>query len=173
MSTETDKLTTLIEGDDQAIHGFFGLSYSTYLVLHRSLLQSMPGDWQARFVALMEQMREAFRHVEQTECYDLIPGTEALVNELSAEQMKQLGITCSLDELAEEEQETFDGEITYFSDREGREMEGYERVVLPGAELLPPYSRGRTWIEPDMDAYLSAVEETGFGELLRAVSGDR
>lgn len=159
-----------MDGDDQAIHSFFGLSYSTYLVLHRSLLQSMPGEWQARFVALLEQLRAAFAHVEQTECYDLIPGTEALVNELTPDQMKKLGITSSLDELTDDEYETFDGEVTYYSDREGREMEGYERVVLPGAELIPPYNRGRTHIEPDMDAYRRAVEETGFAALLQAVS---
>lgn len=168
----SEQVTALIEGDDQAIHSFFGLSYSTYLVLHRSLLQSMPGEWQSRFVALLEQMREAFRHVEQTECYDLIPGTEALVNELTPGQMKRLGITSSVDDLTDEEHETFDGEITYYSEREGREMEGYERVVLPGAELIPPYSRGRTRIEPDMEAYRRAVEETGFAALVQEASGD-
>lgn len=30
------------------IHGFFGLSYSNYLVLPRTLMQSMPVAWQER-----------------------------------------------------------------------------------------------------------------------------
>lgn len=37
------------------IHGWFGLSYANYLVMPRSLLQSMPDDWQERFVALLDE----------------------------------------------------------------------------------------------------------------------
>lgn len=37
------------------IHGFFSLSYASWLVLPRLALQEMPPDWQARFVALMEE----------------------------------------------------------------------------------------------------------------------
>lgn len=39
-------------------HGWFSLSYASYLVLPRSALQSMPLDWQQRFVALMEEWQE-------------------------------------------------------------------------------------------------------------------
>lgn len=34
---------------------FFGLSYASWLVLPRLALQEMPLDWQARFMALMEE----------------------------------------------------------------------------------------------------------------------
>ena len=37
----------------------FGLSYAAYLVVPRRTLQSMPVEWQARFVALMEEARQA------------------------------------------------------------------------------------------------------------------
>lgn len=40
------------------VHVWFGLSYSNYLVIPRSVLQSMPQQWQARFVALLEQIPE-------------------------------------------------------------------------------------------------------------------
>lgn len=53
----------------QAIHGWFELTYSSYLVMHRTLLQSMPDEWQDRFVGLLEQLREAFAHVEQASSY--------------------------------------------------------------------------------------------------------
>lgn len=56
------------------IHHFFGLSYASYLVLPRVLLQSMPDDWQHEFVRLVEQFDDAFRHVEKPESYDVIPG---------------------------------------------------------------------------------------------------
>ena len=40
---------------EDSIHQFFGLSYAEYLVLPRSVLQSMPAVWQRRFVdCLME-----------------------------------------------------------------------------------------------------------------------
>jgi len=37
----------------ESIHNFFGLSYANYLVLPRSVLQSMPDDWQEEFVRLL------------------------------------------------------------------------------------------------------------------------
>jgi hypothetical protein len=45
--------------DDDAIHGWFNLTYANYLVIPRSILQSMPGDWQTSFVALLRQYEEA------------------------------------------------------------------------------------------------------------------
>lgn len=42
--------------EDDAIHGWFGLSYASYLVLQRTVLQSMPQEWQRKFVALLEEL---------------------------------------------------------------------------------------------------------------------
>ena len=44
--------------DDEPIHGYFGLSYANYLVLPRSVLQSMPIDWQEKFVELLKLIPE-------------------------------------------------------------------------------------------------------------------
>jgi len=44
--------------DEEHIHGYFGLSYANYLVLPRSVLQSMPNEWQKEFVKLLEQIPE-------------------------------------------------------------------------------------------------------------------
>lgn len=41
------------------IHAWFNLTYANYLCLSRSILQSMPGDWQYRFVRLLEELDEA------------------------------------------------------------------------------------------------------------------
>lgn len=38
---------------DEPIHDYFELSYSRYLVLPRSVLQSMPAEWQRRFVSCL------------------------------------------------------------------------------------------------------------------------
>lgn len=47
------------EVEHEAIHGYFDLTYASWLVLPRTLLQSMPDEWQAAFVALL---REYDRH---------------------------------------------------------------------------------------------------------------
>lgn len=48
-----------IDGCDEPVHHWFGLTYSSYFTVQRSVLEAMPVDWQARFVALLEEMREA------------------------------------------------------------------------------------------------------------------
>lgn len=55
--------------EDGAIHTWFSLSYSNYMVLHRSLLQSMPLDWQQRFVNMLEELHERFSDVPQADSY--------------------------------------------------------------------------------------------------------
>lgn len=40
-----------------AVHKWFGLSYAPYLTLPRSVLQSMPGEWQKRMVALLRELQ--------------------------------------------------------------------------------------------------------------------
>ena len=46
---------------EQDVHGWFELSYASYLVLPRSLMQAMPADWQHQFVRLLEDMQASFR----------------------------------------------------------------------------------------------------------------
>lgn len=41
------------------IHSFFGLSYASYLTLPRSVLQSMPEEWQHKFVELLHELGSA------------------------------------------------------------------------------------------------------------------
>lgn len=47
----------------------FGLSYANYLVLHRTLLQSMPEEWQYRFTAMIAELERAFAHIEHPQRY--------------------------------------------------------------------------------------------------------
>lgn len=44
---------------DGPIHDWFGLTYASYLVLPRSVLQEMPLGWQKKFVALLEEVQGA------------------------------------------------------------------------------------------------------------------
>ena len=52
----------MVEGAavSDAIHQAFGLSYANYLVIPRTVLQSMPDEWQEAFVALLEQTHVMF-----------------------------------------------------------------------------------------------------------------
>lgn len=50
--------------EPEAIHAWFGLSYANYLCLPRSVLQSMPDEWQQRFVRLLEELQEEFGHLD-------------------------------------------------------------------------------------------------------------
>lgn len=43
----------------QNIHDWFELTYSNFLVLHRSILQSMPQKWQEDFVKKLEEIEKA------------------------------------------------------------------------------------------------------------------
>lgn len=56
MTPENETKTAIIE--DEPIHGYFGLSYANYLVMPRSVLQSMPIDWQEKFVELLNSIPE-------------------------------------------------------------------------------------------------------------------
>ena len=55
------------------IHTYFGLTYANYLVLPRTLLQSMPEEWQDRFVECLNEAEEAFSHIDQAESYMVLP----------------------------------------------------------------------------------------------------
>ena len=43
---------------NEPIHHWFGLTYSAYLVIPRVALQSMPPEWQRKFVALLDEAEE-------------------------------------------------------------------------------------------------------------------
>lgn len=121
------------------IHTFFSLTYSNYLVLHRTLLQSMPEEWQHRFVAIVTEMNEAFDHIEQAESYIVTAAEESTYSDLSDEQLTALGITADKPEGDYE---------TYWHGGREHEPDDAILVPLPGGDPVPSYDRGRTHIEP-------------------------
>lgn len=50
--------------DQMDIHTWFSLTYANYLVLPRAVLQSMPDEWQHRFVECLQEMERAFYHLD-------------------------------------------------------------------------------------------------------------
>jgi hypothetical protein len=131
---------------DGPIHLWFGLTYSNYLVLHRSMMQSMPVGWQGRAVALFDELDAAFRHVERADSYEVTPAQAREYCDLSNQEMRTLGITRP-DAPADDGDDTW--EDRYY-DRDGNEHQGQERVLVPllSGDPVPHYNRGRTYLEP-------------------------
>jgi hypothetical protein len=50
--------------DDEPIHLWFDLTYSNYLCLPRSVLQSMPHTWQVQLCDLLDQMEDSFGYLD-------------------------------------------------------------------------------------------------------------
>ncbi len=127
----------------EPVHEWFGLTYSSYQVLPRVLMQSMPVAWQRQMVGLLEQLRDAFSHLEQAGAYDVQAAIEVEAGELTPAQMKATGVTREEDEENDE---------TVYRDAEGDELRYDSRVLVRVAEPLPPYNRGRTRIPTRTDA---------------------
>lgn len=45
---------------EDPVHIWFGLTYSSYLVLHRSLMEGMPYQWQDKMIALLNEMDDTY-----------------------------------------------------------------------------------------------------------------
>lgn len=51
------------------IHNWFELSYSQYITIPRSVLQSMPDVWQQSFVELLDQLDDSIAWRPRNGCY--------------------------------------------------------------------------------------------------------
>jgi hypothetical protein len=128
---------------DGPIHEWFSLSYCNYQVLHRTLMQSMPIEWQERMAACLTELQAAFEHVDQPQGFKVEAATEHIVWEMTESQMYAAGV------LVEGDGPDGPGpETRYHSAHDGREVDPHERVMLPVADPVPHYDRGRTYIEP-------------------------
>jgi hypothetical protein len=79
----------------------------------------------------------AFQHIQQPEAYDIIPGTEHELGDLTPRQLKLAGV----DVVAED-----DGPPSYWL--RGEELDAETLVIVPAPDPVPHYNRGRTYIEP-------------------------
>jgi hypothetical protein len=141
------------------IHTWFGLTYSNYLVLPRSLMQSMPIEWQERMAACLNEMRGAFDHVEQAKGYEVHAATMHEVDALTDEQRAERGITehwydadeptdLSAGDLAEWKNIHELPDAPVYRDADGQELDYDHSVQIRCEDPVPHYNRGRTYIEP-------------------------
>lgn len=130
------------------VHTYFGLSYANYLVLPRTLLQSMPQEWQARFVTLVDELHDAFEHVKQAPTYQVLAGETMPLNEMSDAQLKAAGIDSSSRVVEGSDEDDPDSETVYHRRFDGAELTGEDYGFVPGVDPVPHYNRGRTRVEP-------------------------
>jgi hypothetical protein len=132
----------------ETVHEYFGLSYANYLVLARSLMQSMPDRWQQKVVAVLREYHAAFGHIDIPD-YNVSAGKWCYLSDLSDSTLDELGIksTCAdqpPDERIHELLDCYPGECTY-RDRDGDEIDHQTAsVFVPGKDPVPHYNRGRT-----------------------------
>lgn len=115
------------------IHGWFGLTYANFLVIHRARLQSMPLDWQKQFTDLLEDLNAAYP--DGGPDFEIKTVRDAYVEELTEDEMRLLGITRG------------DGDSGYYYDNVGRELNGGEHVGIPVPDPIPHYRRA--YLPPD------------------------
>lgn len=145
------------------IHEYFELTYANYLVLHRTLLQAMPEEWQEKFGTMLEELREAWRHEKQPEGFRVETGRWVAPEELSDRVRKALGISSSVerwlednpdyssdwstfsqeqvDELENGYDDAYANEIFYSPD--GQEIQGY--VFVPLTDPIDHYRHPRRY----------------------------
>ncbi|WP_327591426.1 hypothetical protein OHA25_61035 (plasmid) [Nonomuraea sp. NBC_00507] len=171
--------------DQRTVHAWFGLSYSNYAVLPRTLLQSMPDEWQHRFITCLDELEAAFSHVQQAECYKVRAAVERVVSDLTDDELKQIGYSKSddcdchayVDEAARKIVHVppkCPHETAYYDDQ-GNEVDGDALVLWPiGKDPVPHYNRCRTYIEPRLPDTLEAEPPTPTpGEWINPVTGER
>lgn len=131
--------------EDEPVHTWFSLSYANYLVVPRTLLQSMPASWQQRLVACLRELDAAFAGVPQAEAYDVTAGTVHEVGDLTDAQLRAAGLVAETD--GQDDEDGGPSETRY-SDRDGHELDRCDSVLVPGADPVPHYNRGRTRLVP-------------------------
>jgi hypothetical protein len=55
-----------------AAHNWFGLTYCSYMVLPRTMLQSMPDSWQDKFIKLINEMDDRLGHYNKVYSYTVL-----------------------------------------------------------------------------------------------------
>jgi hypothetical protein len=63
-----DQLAHEAQSGSSRLWGWFGLSYASFLVLPRILMQEMPEDWQKRMAILLEEYDDAYPNHPEIEC---------------------------------------------------------------------------------------------------------
>lgn len=113
-----------------------------YLVIPRSLAQSMPLRWQQVFVGLLLDLHDAFADLDWPE-YRVVPSRRELLTDLDEEQLAAVGYVADLDS---------DGQLVIRDSAERPVPDAHaQRVLAPIVDPIPPASAGRLEPRPAAD----------------------
>lgn len=106
-----------------------------YIVVPRSLAESMPLLWQQQLVHLIAELQHAYGHLPWP-IYRVVPSRPELLVDLDEEQLAEVGCLVEIDS---------DGELRY-RDRQGRLIEHPERhqVLVSCMDPIPRARSGQT-----------------------------
>jgi hypothetical protein len=144
--------------DSEPIHTWFGLSYSSHLVLDQAVTGRLPVTWQLKMAVMLDQLNLAFPDVDPRGHETLaLAGQQWECGELDDVQMAAIGMAtsegldhsaCGCDPEPDEDHEADDAarkryvawqdqrwdcerDRTYWYDWRGDEHQSWERVVVP------------------------------------------
>src|SRR5487761_193458 len=112
------------------VHGWFGLTYANFAVIHRARLQSMPLEWQQRYVDLMEELSAAYDGQPDPE-FEVTTVRWEYLDDLGSDEKRQLGIT----RLSDDEEDE-DGPEEYVRP-DGTTLIRGDRVAIPVPDPVP------------------------------------
>lgn len=162
-------MTAITRGTEQSyertsgpVHTWFGLSYANFAVQHRARLQSMPLDWQQRYVHLQEELDAAYASEANPE-FEVNTVRWEQVGDLSEAELAGLGIT----RLGEDDEDDpdGDGDPDEWADRNGRTLQRYDSVAIAVPDPVPHYRHA--YLPPDEEAIAAlrlsrrSIEEHG------------
>lgn len=104
-----------------------------YLVVPRSLAQSMPLRWQRSFVGLLTELHQAYSHLSWPE-YIVVPSRREVLTDLDEQQLAATGYIADLDA---------DGSLVYRDANESIVADAeHHQVLAPIPDPLPKASAG-------------------------------
>lgn len=110
-----------------------------YLVLPRSLVESMPPAWQQQFAHLLGELHQAYGHLPWP-VYRVVPSRPERLADLDEEQLAEVGCLVEIDG---------DGELRY-RDRDGRVIENPEQheVLVSCLDPIPRAKAAQPVVPP-------------------------
>lgn len=126
--------------DDEPVHTWFELTYANYLVLPRSVLQSMPAWWQRRFVEMLEQLHGAYGQLDWPD-YEVEAVDRVAFSDLT--EVERLAAGYTVEPADPDDEDALD---QWYSP-DGDEVDHcHDTFARPRRDPIPHYNRGRTRI---------------------------
>jgi hypothetical protein len=130
----------------------------------------MPEEWQLKFVELLDDLSNAFDHIEHPETFKVITGDLRELRGMTGAEIESIGYSVFRGDPDLDEDDVFCNE----SGTEVNADMSAEMVCYPMPDPIPHYNRGRTHIEPCIDQKSYAILlKTNGDQVSYAFEGDK